>query len=227
MPVEQLTLPPHEAENWGTFQKRLEIFPHRDRKDINFAYQLAKSAHRGQMRVGKDRYFEHLRAVSLILLDEVNITDPSVIKAALLHDSMEDTAVFGNPLKQSYRAWVNEAWERLVLNFGDETANMVVALTKPQVDMETFHTKEEAKSFYYEGLRNAPSKTLLVKMADRLHNLRTQYETSPEQQRKKVSETRDVYLPIFAKVRTDYPLEAEYMIGEIEKELQNLEASFI
>src|SRR4051794_24812158 len=109
MMSEQLHALPPEVENWGTFQERLDVFNPQDKKDINFAYQLAKSAHRGQMRVGKDRYFEHLRAVTLILLDEVHITDPSIIKAALLHDSMEDTSVFGNPQKISYDEWVTEA----------------------------------------------------------------------------------------------------------------------
>lgn len=61
------------TENWFTFEQRIAQFPPRDRRDLHFAYQIAKYAHRGQMRVSKERYVEHLRATALILLDECGI----------------------------------------------------------------------------------------------------------------------------------------------------------
>ena len=213
-------------ENWSSFLKRTEIFSESDRQDIYFAYQLAKAAHRGQVRANNVRYFEHVREVTNILLDECSIKDPSIIKAALLHDSMEDSAIFGNPLKQPYTEWVAIAEERIALNFGQETAGMVVDLTRPHVDNVNFFTKEETKHAYYNRLASSSPKTILVKMADRLHNLRTQSDTSIDQQKKKVKETREIYIPIFQKALITYPREGKILLDGIEENLQRLEANF-
>ena len=213
-------------ENWTSFLKRIEIFSESEQQDICFAYQLAKAAHRGQLRANNTRYFEHIRAVTNILLDECKIQDPDIIKAALLHDSMEDSSIFGNPIKTSYTEWATIAEERLALNFGRETAGMVVDLTRPQVDGIEFHSRQETKEFYHAKLAAASPKTLLVKMADRLHNLRTQSDTSPQQQKKKVAETRDVYLPIFTKAVQRYPREGKILENQIIFNLDELEKNF-
>lgn len=210
-------------ENWSSFLKRTEIFSESDRQDIYFAYQLAKAAHRGQLRANDVRYFEHIRSVVNILLDECSINDPSIIIAALLHDSMEDSAIFGNPLKQSYTEWVTIAEERLALNFGEETAGMIIDLTRPHVDNIDFHTKEQTKDFYYNKLASSSPKTILVKMADRLHNLRTQPDTPLDQQKKKVKETREIYIPIFQKTLIDYPKEGRILLDGIEENIQKLQ----
>ena len=139
---------------------------------------------------------------------------------------MEDSAIFGNPLKQPYTEWVAIAEERIALNFGQETAGMVVDLTRPHVDNVNFFTKEETKHAYYNRLASSSPKTILVKMADRLHNLRTQSDTSIDQQKKKVKETREIYIPIFQKALITYPREGKILLDGIEENLQRLEANF-
>jgi guanosine-3',5'-bis(diphosphate) 3'-pyrophosphohydrolase len=214
------------SENYDSFLRRVESLPEKDQADIRFAYQIAKSAHRGQRREGNDRYFEHVRATALILIDECGIQKKSLIAAALLHDSMEDTAVFGNPLKTPYSQWTTEARDRLALNFGEETAEIVVAATKPQVDGQEILTKEQALHFYHDKLRSASPSAILVKMADRLHNLRTLNDTPIEKQRRKVKETKDVYIPLFQRALSEYPREGEILSKKIRNELHRLEESF-
>jgi (p)ppGpp synthase/HD superfamily hydrolase len=210
------------VENWLTFERRIAGFSARDRRDIHFAYQLAKYAHRGQMRVSKERYFEHLRAVALIVLDECGIEDACLVIGALLHDSIEDTGVFGNAQRMSLDEWMLEARERLTLNFGAESAEIVLAVTKPKVNGIDIRTKAEALDAYYEQLHGASGKALLVKMADRLHNLRTQYATPPEKQARKARETAEIYFPIFQRVLRSYPGPGRYMLEQMEEALQTL-----
>src|SRR5271157_1116631 len=85
-------------ENKETFQARLRpFFSPSDQLDVKLAYCLAKFGHRAQTRKelteeGKPtRYFEHVRRVSIVLMDELKIMDRDMIIAALLHDSLEDT----------------------------------------------------------------------------------------------------------------------------------------
>ncbi len=213
------------TETWTTFEQRIAQFAPRDRRDLHFAYQIAKYAHRGQTRASKEAYFEHLRAAALILLDECGIRDPSLTIAALLHDSLEDSAVFGNSQRMSDREWMLEAGERLTLNFGAEAAEIVLSVTKPKVNYVDILTKDQALAEYYCRLRQAPPQALLVKMADRLHNLRTQFATSPEKQRRKLRETLNVYFPMFERVMETYPNEGAYLLAEMRKEIDKLQES--
>ncbi|NTW14697.1 MAG: HD domain-containing protein [Candidatus Moranbacteria bacterium] len=194
-----------------------------DVERIEFAYDIAKAAHRNQARESGERYFEHLRAAALILMDEAKIFDRDMIIAALLHDAGEDTGIFGN-ITKSYEKWRQRSRLRLGWAFNERTADMVIAVTKPSIDGILFHDKAEAGEFYHRGLDAASPETILIKMADRLHNLRTLSDTPPEKQRKQIKETREIYWPLFEKTRQAYPDAVEYLLGQMEQVMKEIEA---
>lgn len=160
-----------------------------DAKQVEVAYLLAKKLHKGQTRkeVGPDgqplRYFEHLRRVALILVNEAGVKDHELIETALLHDSIEDTEEI---------QLVSLLVERL---FGERVASMVRLLSKVP------------KAGYVERLREATlvsgaphREVLIVKAADRLDNLRTLPVDNPAFCEKQKRETREVYIPLFQEV---------------------------
>lgn len=217
-----------EEENHESFLRRLQEA--RDRGELNeedieridYAYDLAKAAHYRHVRESGERYFEHLRSAALILMDEAKIFDRDMIVAALLHDAGEDTGIFGN-IKKSYDDGVRKCRLRLGWSFNDRTADMVIAVTKPSIDGIRFHDKDEAARFYHDGLEKASPEIILIKMADRLHNLRTLGDTPPEKQRKQIKETRETYVPLFEKSREAYPDAVEYLLGQMELAMKAIE----
>lgn len=167
-------------ENKYTFQTRLQpYFSPSDQLDIKLAYCLAKFGHRAQTRKeltdGKPtRYFEHVRRVALILIDEIKIIDRDMIITALLHDSIEDCA--------------DLTPELLEHSFGGEVVAMIKILSKAP------------KEGYLDRLSNCKNwKVLTLKACDRLDNLRSLMipGTSLEFQKKQIKETKEKYFPIF------------------------------
>jgi (p)ppGpp synthase/HD superfamily hydrolase len=75
---------------------------------------------------------------------------------------------------------------------------------------------------YYSGLHKANTKTKLVKLADRLYNLRTMSDLPKEKIEKNIKETNEIYLPIFKNIKGIYKTQANYGISEIEKQLKKL-----
>lgn len=73
------------------------------------------------------------------------------------------------------------------------------------------------------NLELASPKALLVKMADRLHNLRTLSGTKSEKRQRIIKETREYYLPLFHRILSDYPIEGQYMLDEMEKAMSALD----
>lgn len=209
------------------YTDRLSIYSDEDKAGVLDAFDIANEAHTGQMRISQEDYFEHLKAVSFILFDECKIHDPAIIKASLLHDILEDTTFFGDPTTVPYSVWIEDAKEKLTERFGEETADIVVAVTRPPVDDNVqFFSKEQRREFYYTQLAQNDPKALLVKVADRLHNLRTQYQTPLEQQKRKVKETEEHYLGLFDRLIDAFPIEGTYLMIQIQQELEKLHASF-
>jgi guanosine-3',5'-bis(diphosphate) 3'-pyrophosphohydrolase len=146
------------------------------------AYDLAEKMHRGQTRAEGEPYFEHLKAVTRILYEEWGIENVNILAAGLLHDSIEDTELSA---------------EEIVFLFGDsgeEIAFLVGGVT--QFRSEKNLSKAEAD---HETLRKVFSNTLIdpkvgvLKLADRLHNMRT-LDPMPEKKRvAKSLETLEVY----------------------------------
>lgn len=170
------------AENRESFFRRIALFfPKSDPryKAIVRAYNYAKDAFRGIEREDGSRYFEHLRAVALILIDYVRVKDYELIIAALLHDIVEDVP-----------SWTVE---RVREDFGDRVAFLVDYVTKPS--KAEYENKSERERVYHFRFRSAPRAVILLKLADRLHNLMTLASCSKEKRLRKLAETKKYYLP--------------------------------
>jgi len=144
------------------------------------AYEVGEAAHRGQTRKTGEPYILHPVAVARILADMG--MDHESIAAAILHDTIEDT-----PL----------TWEDIREQFGDEIANLVEGVTK--LDKMKFRTRMQADAESFRKLMLAMSKDLrviFIKLADRLHNMRTLSSMSHAARRRIARETLDIYAPI-------------------------------
>ncbi|MFA5020633.1 MAG: HD domain-containing protein [Patescibacteria group bacterium] len=153
----------------------------------DFAYDLAKYGHREQFRDSGEPYFEHCRETALILMDELGIFNPNLIITALLHDMLED-----NFLLTTWRiAWI----------FGDRISEMVSVLTKPKKTDKRFTNDRERHEFYFQQIERADCEVMLIKLCDRLHNLRTLDQCAPEKRQRKIIETKEKYLWMLADIR--------------------------
>lgn len=148
-----------KRENFDSFMARfVNICTPAELGMLQVVYALSKHAHRHEVRREKDvggnlvRYFEHPRAAALILFDEMGIVDVGTICLALLHDVLEDTCRL-DIHALSY-----------VLGNDQELIRSLILLTK---------TPQNKKGYYERLVRHGSKQVLLVKVADRLHNLRT------------------------------------------------------
>ena len=151
-----------------------------DLQKIETAYAFAENAHRGQVRTSGEPYITHPVAVAYILLEMCMDTD--TICAALLHDVVEDTGVELDTLRKS---------------FGEDVALLVDGVTK--IGQVPLNTKEEQHAENIRKILMAMSKdirVIIIKLADRLHNMRTLACRPPEKQRKTSLETMSFYAPI-------------------------------
>lgn len=174
-------------ENRDTFFARVHRFVlpyHEGALLIARAYQDAKDGFRGVKRKRGERYFEHPRAVALILMDILDVREPEEIAAALLHDHVEDLKAAGWTL------------ERISDRYNARVAEYVSALTMPEGE---FASREERLHAFHEKIFAAPRQVIAIKLADRLHNLSTCEAMSREAQRRMIDETKATYLP-FARV---------------------------
>lgn len=177
------------TENRASFQDRLRpIVPPGQLIDIEHAYMISKYVHRAQVRMELDengnplRYFEHPRRVALILMDTVGVTDPIILCAALLHDTVEDS-------EELSPAAIERYW-------GSEVASLVQLLSKTP------------KEGYVERLnKHGDWRTLLIKACDRLDNLRSldPSDVSGEFRTRQLKETHELYIPLFQKMLTMIP----------------------
>lgn len=154
-------------------QKNLDI--------IVQAYALAKEKHEGQFRKSGDPYIQHPIEVAYIL---ANLhAGPSTIVAGLLHDVLEDT---------------DTTKEELIRDFGKDVAEIVDGVTK--ISKLKYMTKEKALAHNHEKLLLAMAKDIrvvLVKIADRLHNIKTiEYHQDIEKRKRIAQETLDLYAPL-------------------------------
>ncbi|MHB1486631.1 MAG: HD domain-containing protein, partial [Acidimicrobiales bacterium] len=155
-------------------------FPRADGAIITRAYDVAAQAHLGQMRSSGDAYITHPLAVAAVVadlgLDEVTIA------AALLHDAVEDT---GLDLDEVGR------------QFGPEVAGIVDGVTK--LDRLRFDSKEAQQAATMRKMLVAMAKdwrVLIIKLADRLHNMRTLAAMPEWKQQRTAQETLDIYAPL-------------------------------
>jgi GTP diphosphokinase / guanosine-3',5'-bis(diphosphate) 3'-diphosphatase len=151
---------------------------------IEKAYHITKESFRDRTRDGGERYFEHLRCVALIVMVHLRIRDADIIVAALLHDLVEDIP-----------GWT---YQRIEECFGNRVAIMVWYVTKPKVE-EFGGDKRARDRRYHENFLHAPREAIIVKLADRLHNLLTLWETTKEKRIRKIQETQDFFLALAEK----------------------------
>jgi guanosine-3',5'-bis(diphosphate) 3'-pyrophosphohydrolase len=147
---------------------------------VERAYKFSEQCHRGQMRQSGDPYITHPLAVANILAD-MHMDHESLI-AALLHDVIEDTGVTKGQISR---------------RFGRTVADLVDGVSKlTEIEFET-KAEQQAESFQKMTLAMSRDiRVVLVKLADRLHNMRTLGGLSPEKRRRVARETLDIYAPI-------------------------------
>lgn len=206
--------PTLEEREWASFKVCIFGFTPQAQSDIEFAYNTAQGAHRYQVRKSGERFFSHPREVALILLN-VGVTDHEIICAALLHDVREDAPEY---LERAGRGDLD--YDPLSRTLSGRVSNLVTELTQGGE-----YEGKKGEKLYFRALREMRSDAILIKMADRLHNLRTLYAMPPDKQRKKIRETRRMYLPVFRRVLEDYPVEDSQLLAQILQTLTFLEAA--
>lgn len=155
--------------------------PSDDISMVEKAYKLANSAHREQKRKSGEPYIIHPLCVAIILADLE--LDKETIVAGILHDVVEDTVM---------------TTEELTAVFGEEVSLLVDGVTKlTQLSWSMDKMEIQAENLRKMFLAMAKDiRVILVKLADRLHNMRTLQYMKPEKQREKARETMDIYAPI-------------------------------
>ena len=154
--------------------------PDGDRDLILRAFKTAEAGHAGQKRATGDPFIVHPLATTEILAGYG--MDAATLAASLLHDIVEDTET---------------TLEEVVADFGEEVAGLIDGVTK--LDRIKFSSREEQQAATIRKMAIAMSKdirVLLIKLADRTHNLRTIHPLRPEKQQRVASETLDVYAPL-------------------------------
>ncbi len=148
---------------------------------IEKAYQFAKYSHGDQKRKSGEPYIIHPLHTALILADLE--LDKESIMAGLLHDVMEDTDV---------------TREKMIQEFGQEVTDLVDGVTKlTRLDYDVDKVEDQAENLRKMFLAMAKDiRVILIKLADRLHNMRTLMYMPPEKQKEKSRETMDIYAPI-------------------------------
>lgn len=212
------------VENRQTFRERLVgNFSEEDIRFIEYAYDISKEAHRTHSRDSGERYFEHPRAGALIILDELGLYDRDLLISFLLHDTGEDSPIFGNR-NVSYEEFRETFLFRVSKTFGERVAYITLRLTKPEVDGKMFHSKPEVREFYLCELIKDED-VVIGKMVDRLHNLRTLSGCAKGKIVHQIQETEYLYLPIFSTVKGEKKKYADILLSKIFAELQKLKAS--
>ena len=157
-----------------------ENCPGMDLERIKAAYEMARSAHEGQLRKDGSPYVTHCVAAADITVD-MGMDEDSVV-SALLHDVIEDTKLTHTDIARQ---------------FGEPVADIVEGVTK--LTRVQYTSKEDEQMENLRKMLMAMSKdirVILIKIADRLHNMRTMAYQSPEKQRSKSLETMEIYAPI-------------------------------
>src|SRR5213595_765002 len=178
-----------------------ESRPTDDLEIIRKAYQYSQKHHAGQSRASGEPYLVHPLEVALVLTEMK--MDPVAGAAGLLHDSVEDTSVTIVDIRKE---------------FGEQVAHIVEGVTK--ISKIDFATREEQQA---ENLRKMmlamvdDIRVVLIKLADRQHNMRTLEHLSPDRRQKIAQETLDIYAPIAHRLG----------MGKIRGELEDLGFRYI
>ncbi len=177
-------------------EKIKQNYPNTEKDVLVKAYAYAENAHANQKRASGEPYFIHPCAVADILMDLG--LDAATIAAALLHDVIEDTASTEEDIKRE---------------FGEEVLALVSGVTK--LEKIVFKSQEDAEAENFRKIFVAMAKdvrVIIIKLADRLHNMRSLNFLSHERQQRMASETLDIYAPLAGRLG----------ISQIKCELEDL-----
>ena len=169
-----------EASSFAALTEKLSYLSKADLKLVREAYKFADEAHLGQFRASGLPYITHPIAVAGLVADWR--LDAQAIIAALMHDTIEDRGVTKT---------------ELIEKFGAPTADLVDGLTK--LDKLHFSTREESQAESFRKMLLAMARdvrVILVKLADRLHNMRTMSAMAPDKRMRIARETLEIYAPI-------------------------------
>ena len=151
-----------------------------DLERLRSAYNMAREAHKGQLRKDGNEYITHCIAAADICVD-MGLDEDSIV-AALLHDTIEDTGITAEDIRK---------------NFGPSVAKIVEGVTKLSRVQYTSKEDEQMENMRKMLLAMADDiRVILIKIADRTHNMRTMDYQTPEKQRSKSLETMEIYAPI-------------------------------
>ncbi|WP_395700876.1 RelA/SpoT family protein [Aquabacterium sp.] len=190
------TTPKAEAASFAALSDKLSYLGKAEIKQIREAYKFADEAHLGQFRASGEPYITHPIAVAGLVADWR--LDAQAVMAALMHDAMEDCGV---------------TKVELIERFGAPTAELVDGLTK--LDKLQFSTREETQAESFRKMLLAMARdvrVILIKLADRLHNMRTMAAMAPNKRQRIARETLDIYAPIAHRLG----------LNQIYRELQEL-----
>lgn len=172
-----------------------------DKQLVRRAFEIAAEAHQHMRRKSGEPYIFHPLAVAKIVVEEISLGVTSVI-CALLHDTVEDTEV---------------TLQEIEMEFGNSCSKIVEGLTKISNVVETKNTTQQAENFKKILLTLADDpRVILIKIADRLHNMRTLDSMSRDKQLKIASETTFLYAPLANRLG----------LYEIKSELEDLSLKF-
>ena len=192
---------PAEAASFDALAHRLSYLPKADIKRVREAYKFADVAHLGQLRASGEPYITHPIAVAGICAEWR--LDAQAIMAALMHDAMEDCGVTKAELIERFEA---------------PTAELVDGLTK--LDKLQFSTQEESQAESFRKMLLAMARdvrVILIKLADRLHNMRTMEAMAAVKARRIARETLEIYAPIAHRLG----------LNQIYRELQELSFQYL
>ncbi len=210
------------------FSNFLNSIPHKFKPDeealLKKGYEFGKKAHHGQKRKSGEDYFTHATG-SATILGQI-FPDTSTLVATLLHDVPEDTSV---------------TLENIQKEFGEEIAKLIDGVTQ----LGHVRMKNSQDKFYVENLRklfiatSQDIRVILIKLADRIHNMRTIEFIPQEKQKKVAAETLEIYAPIAARLgignwkdelenlsfKIVFPKEYEETTALLEREMENRKES--
>ena len=192
-----------DTEFHDLIAKMKVYIPDFDEDQVTLAYEYAKEKHEGQTRVSGEPYYTHPVEVASILSDMK--MDTATIITAILHDTLEDTSATYDDVKEK---------------FSEEVADLVNGVSKlTKIESQTFEGKQ-AENFRKLLLAMSEDiRVLLVKLADRLHNMRTLYhfKDRPDKTARISRETLDIYSPLAERIG----------IHQIKEELADLSFSYL
>jgi GTP pyrophosphokinase len=169
-----------QIDGEAAIEEMLRHYPDGDAELVRRAYSYAAEAHEGQRRVSGGPYIEHPAAVAL-LIAQLGM-DPATIAAAMLHDVPEDTAKTNDDIRRE---------------FGDEIARLVEGVTKLSQFSGKSSDEHQAENIRKMFLAMADDlRVVVIKLADRLHNMRTLGALPPEKQTRIAKQTMEIYAPL-------------------------------